>query len=185
MSGRPIAGSTRLQKLVFLVQQRLVGVSESRDLRVDFAFRPNRFGPADTYLYPDLEFLVALEYVLRRPADDNSSPTREPELEEMTERELSFAYLMGSEDRAVDLAAAENIEEEFLITDRGRKFLTQLEVQLDTRDLALFRSLRSTAEEIRRKYGDWPLDRLLRYVYTEYPEYTTASEIRRRVLGHA
>ncbi len=103
----------------------------------------------------------------------------------MTERELSFAYLMGSEDRAVDLAAAENIEEEFLITDRGRKFLTQLEVQLDTRDLALFRSLRSTAEEIRRKYGDWPLDRLLRYVYTEYPEYTTASEIRRRVLGHA
>lgn len=181
---RPIVGATRLQKLVFLVQQRLPGVSDTRQLKFDFAFEPNRFGPADTGLYPDLEFLVALDFVSKRPTGETESEQEGPGLEEATERTMSFAYLMDDEDSAAGLAAAEGVQEEYVLTERGEKFLATLRGYLSDRDYVLVQHIRSVAEDVRRQYGHWPLERLLRFVYTEYPEFTTASEIRRRVLGH-
>ena len=45
--GIPIVGVTRLQKLLFLMWQGLPRISPTRDIRLDLAFRPEKFGPAD------------------------------------------------------------------------------------------------------------------------------------------
>ena len=37
--------------------------------------------------------------------------------------------------------------------------------------------------ELRKEYQMWGISGLLKYVYTNYPEYTTESKIRRKVLG--
>lgn len=64
-SARPISGITRLQMLLFLVWTKVGRVSQSREINIDFDYHPQRYGPADTGLYADLEFLVALGHISR------------------------------------------------------------------------------------------------------------------------
>jgi hypothetical protein len=183
---QPIVGITRLQKLLFLTWVRLPKTSANREIDVDFAFSPERYGPADVRLYPDLDFLVTLGHVAR-----SHSGSLEQFLgagaalatEEATEAALTFSYLMDSERDGADLAAAENAEEAFAITPLGLRLLRHLVSDVQKKDRALAESVIGAANEVRSKYGAWPLARLLKYVYSEYPEMTTASEIRERVLG--
>jgi hypothetical protein len=173
---------TRLQKLLFLVSQELGRVSLDRQLEVDFSFVPERFGPADTKLYADLDLLVALKHVKRLP-DDESAESVSPSVEEATEDELSFEYLMGDEEVARDYAGVEKTEVSFIITDSGADLLKRMERDIKGKDLDLYSQLANSATEVRAQYGDWPLQKLLRFVYSKYPDMTTSSEIRGRVLG--
>jgi hypothetical protein len=186
VSGQPIAGATRLQKLLFLVDRKLVGMSLGRALRTDLNFSPQRFGPADVDVYPDLEFLTALGHVSRRSPEtrsrDSGLSLESPE--EATERALSFSYLMGDEEEAGLLAEAEGEVEEYRITEDGRALIASLVAGADARTREACERVLATAADVRQRFGAWPLQRLLRFVYSEYPEMTTASEIRHRVLGH-
>jgi hypothetical protein len=179
--GRPIQGMTRLQKLLFLVWKDLGHVSSDRELEVDFSFEPERFGPADTKLYADLDLLTALKHVDRSDGDSDSSS--QLSIEEATEDDLSFDYLMGDEEVARDYAGVEKTEVTFRITESGIQLLKRLEAGMSGRSLELFKRLSKTAADIRKQYGDWPLEKLLRFVYSKYPDMTTSSEIRGRVLG--
>jgi hypothetical protein len=185
----PIVGVTRLQKLLFLTWTELPRVAPTRGIRMDIAFRPEKFGPADFDLYPDLEFLTALGHIERRVAgspDDsgqNSALTDRSDIADATERELSYEYLMGDETVASSLALAESTEDEYQITPIGQELLRRLGEDADQAGRQLYSRVISIADAVRKRYGSWPLQRLLRYVYTEYPEMTTASEIRERVMG--
>jgi hypothetical protein len=209
--GRPLAGITRLQKLLFLVWTKLGRVSPARGIKVDFDYTPQRFGPADIGLYADLEFLVALGHIRRSstPTDrfeldfqsegatqlnlddvlaSESEATQqesrdELSLEEATETEISFEYLMGDEEVAADLAAGERTEDWFSITKSGLKLLEQIELHLESGSHGIFGRLQGAAYEARRTYGDWPLPRLLRFVYSNYPNMISESEIKNKVLG--
>ncbi len=191
-SGQPISGITRLQKLVFLLHKRLPKVSPDRPIHFDFAFEPQRFGPADLKLYPDLDFLIALKHVHRDPEPldpDALSGTVANEgagraVEDATEDELSFEYLMGDEEGAADIAAAERDSEEvYTITPAGLDLLGKIGAAVAGKQGEVYQAILDTATEVRRIYGDLSLPQLLRYVYTQYPEMTTNSEIRDRVLG--
>ncbi len=186
--GIPIVGVTRLQKLLFLMWQGLPRISPTRDIRLDLAFRPEKFGPADFDLYPDLDFLVALGHITRRPRPDSGHTVRQPvsdraDVADATERELTYTYLMGDESQGGSLALAEGIEDEYTITETGRNLLARILDSVDGSGKAACEKIVAAARVARLQYGPWPLQRLLRYVYTEYPEMTTASEIRERVLG--
>ncbi len=202
----PILGITRLQKLVFLVTTSLGRVASDRQLRADIDFQAYRFGPADLALYQDLEFLEAVGHIEQgrrrapqHPSESNgsrgdlsfeflmgdeTSPTTGSTVEEATENALSFDYLMGDEAEAADLAEAEIEPSEYRITPSGLRLLDELRRSTVADDRELLERVITTARDVKAKFGHWSLQRLLRYVYSEYPEMTTASEIRERVLGY-
>jgi hypothetical protein len=185
-----IEGTTKLQKLLFLLQERY-GESLDRNIwNVDFSYEPEKFGPADLGLYQDLEFLVAAGHIR---AGHIPAPSNEPSLEmlqeetqgqpaipeEQAEQELSFEYLMGTsaEDVLQQEAAVQKV---YSITDQGRHLLHRLEAnQFQASELT---KLREACAVIKRQYAGWPLKKLLEYVYRNYESMTTASTIRDRVL---
>jgi hypothetical protein len=176
----PIVGSTRLQKLLFLLQKALPRVSGDRELQTDLSFEPYRFGPADLHVYQDLEFLEALGHVSRTLV---GSPDEAPTTEESTERALSFGYLMGDEDEAELFAEVEGQTEVYSVTESGKELLGRIVTGASGRARTTCEQVLAAAADVKAQYGSWPLQRLLREVYSRYPEMTTASEIRGRVLG--
>ena len=91
---------------------------------------------------------------------------------------------MGDEQQGADFATAEQeSEERFAISEPGLKLLASIEDRVMAHSKSTLSQVRDSAYEVKAKFGTMPLQRLLRYVYSEFPEFTTASEIRSRVLG--
>lgn len=192
----PISGTTRMQKLVFLVKERTEDlIADEETFTFDFQFDADRFGPADLNIYPDLELLKAAGWLnvdgeTGIPSAGVSGLLDEPQQrgqpilpEEQEEVEgVSFEYLMGEMTEEADLAEAENgIEPIYEITEKGLHGLDQISSQTSKADK--FRQLAKACEEVKVEVGSWPLSHLLRFVYKNYPETTVRSEIRRQVLG--
>jgi hypothetical protein len=193
----PIRGVTRMQKLVFLVQEQVK--NKLPDFRFDFTPEPEKYGPADLQLYQDLDFLEAMGLIRVNGQDrsatadvlsfDSLMPTAqagEPSLpEEEEEEELSFEYLMGKEPEEFFAAEAEDRETEttYEITPQGLAMLERMVKTISPQQRGQFDSLMSACEKVRSQFGDMPLKTLLRYVYEHFPAYTTNSVIRDQVLG--
>lgn len=155
----PIVGTTRLQKLLFLIEnEENIKVTEGDD----FNFTAYKFGPVSKEIYDDLTKLENLDLI-------SSSPVAEPSDAERDEFGLSFEALIGDEE------AAEAFEEkQYRITESGKEWLSKRTLPED--DVQKIR-------RVKGKYGSLSLSDLLHYVYSKYPRYTTASEIKDRVLG--
>ena len=190
---QPIDGITRLQKLTFLVFNEVDKVSPDRRLPLDFQFEPNKYGPADVGLYSDLDFLIALGHVERKSgmADPSDFTAAKPgagdreQVPDTTEQELNFDYLMADETGAADLAAAERpANESYRITDAGSALLKRIGESASGRSAETVKAILESAFKVKATFGQWPLARLLRYVYAEHPAMTTESEIRDRVFRY-
>jgi uncharacterized protein YwgA len=155
----PIVGTTRLQKLLFLVENE-------EDVRVtegdDFGFTAYKFGPVSKEIYDDLTKLENLDFISTRPVAEPSDVERD-------EFGLSFEGLVGDEEATGALE-----EKQYKITENGKKWLSNR--NLSTEDVQRIR-------KVKGRYGSLSLSDLLHYVYSKYPKYTTASEIKDRVLG--
>lgn len=162
-NAEPIQGTTRLQKLLFLIEREAnIRASEGED----FQFTPWKFGPVSKELYDDLEKLENLGLLESDPVSA-SSPT------ELDEYGLSFSDLMGEEE-----SQAREVSEEkrYKLSKQGLRWVQE---HVDTK------KDKDTLDKIKRikaKYGALSLQDLLHYVYTKYPDMTTASEIKSRVL---
>lgn len=158
-AGTPIVGTTRLQKLLFLVEhEEGVQVTEG----VDFDFTPYKFGPVSKEIYDDLTKLENLDYI-------SSEPLAEPTSVERDEFGFSFEGLMGDEE------STESFEEKrYKITNKGKEWLANR--RLSGPEVEKIR-------KVKGKFGSLSLSDLLHHVYTRYPDMTTASEIKERVLG--
>ena len=168
-----LGGITRLQKLMFLLE-REEGV-ESLD---GFEFEAYKAGPYSPQLYDDLEFLENLGYI----ESEASVEASEPEAAEVDR--LSFDHLMGTEVEhsgdglEVDgPASADSFEERrFCLSALGQERIEEL---LRSKQ---FTPVVNKIRRIKSKYGRYSLNDLLYYVYKKYPEMTTESEIRDRIL---
>ena len=165
-------GITRLQKLLFLLEQE-EGLSP---IEGGYEFEAYKAGPYSPKLYDDLEFLENLGLL----EGEVTSEASEAEAEEVDV--LSFDHLMGREERSPEgdvegAASADTYEaRRFRLTVKGRERMEQL-LQSDE-ILPVEKKIR----RIKSKYGKYSLKDLLYHVYTTYPEMTTASEIRDEVL---
>lgn len=190
----PVEGTTKLQKLLFLVQD-LHGEGLDRAVwDVDFAYVPEKFGPADLELYQDLDFLEvagnissghlsqsAKELTISEWAStERTGPLAFPE--EKAEEELSFEYLM-SPNESEFIEEQSSVEKVYSITDRGRHILERLESVTDPAQKRELGKLREACRTIKMEYGSWPLKRLLEFVYRNYESMLSESTIRDRVLG--
>lgn len=162
-----ISGITRLQKLLFLLQEES-HVTPSGD---GFQFEAYKAGPYSAKLYDDLEFLENLGLV----QSEITAEATPPEAAEIDK--LSFDELMGTEDGLDDSATSDSYEERrYTLTDLG---VERVQTMLKNPEIA------PAVDGIRRvksRFGKYSLNDLLHYVYTKYPEMTVESEIKDQVL---
>ena len=159
--GEPIQGTTRLQKLLFLMEHEAKLKPTKGN---DFDFTAWKFGPVSKELYDDLEKLENLGLL-------ESEPVSEPSKTELDEYGLSFEDLMGEEETQ---SSRESFEEKrYRLSEKGLKWVRERELHTAAFD---------KISKIKEKYGALSLQDLLHYVYTKFPNMTTASEIKGKVL---
>lgn len=165
---RGLGGITRLQKLLFLLEQE-EGMEAAEG---GYTFEAYKAGPYSPALYDDLEFLENLGLL----KSEVTAEASEPEQAEL--KKLSFDHLIGREvDDDDGPASADTYEERrFRVTDNGKERIERL-LKAGGVDPVVGKIRR-----IKSKYGKFSLNDLLYYVYTKYPEMTTESEIRDEVL---
>ncbi len=169
-----LGGITRLQKLMFLLERE-----EGIDSIDGFEFEPYKAGPYSPQLYDDLEFLENLGYIV----GEVSSEASEPEALEVDL--LSFDHLIGEEvEQSSDgsdvdgPASADTFEERrFRLSKEGRNRIKDLLLSED------FAPVVNKIRKVKSKFGRYSLNDLLYYVYSKYPEMTTESEIRDKILS--
>jgi hypothetical protein len=164
-----IVGITRLQKMLFLLEQE--GHVHARG--DGFAFEPYKAGPYSSRLYDDLELLENLKLV-RSEGTAKSTATETAEL-----NRLNFEDLMGGfEDREGGLPAGDSREaRRFSLTPEGKNRAKKLLANNE------YQPVVDGIRKVKSKYSHYSLRDLLRYVYKEYPDMTVESEIIDEVLG--
>jgi hypothetical protein len=168
-----VNGITRLQKLLFLLEQE-AGLKPTGN---GFKFEAYKAGPYSKNLYDDLELLENLDLVTSDPTAEATA------LESADIKALSFEDLIVEDDvgpqNAIGMRPDSYEERKFGLTEKGRQRVEALMSQQE---------LSPIVEEIRKmkgRFSHYSLTDLLRYVYTKYPAMATESEIIDKVMGKA
>lgn len=154
LTGR-IEGITRLEKLVFLLEQE----GDLDDFLAETAeFEPYTYGPFSKKIYQAVETLEAYgllieENVYAETGDDTW------ESESIIGAEDPFTYS----------------ERRFLLTQKGRRYYDALVSELPP-------DVPKQVGLLKDRFGAIPLRQLLRFVYLRYEEYTTESAIKDELL---
>lgn len=168
-----LGGITRLQKLLFLLQ-REHDLQPSGD---GFEFSAYKAGPYSSKLYDDLEFLENLGFIETEVAGE-ATEAEATEVDLLTYQELLGDGADTSGDTPSDgLGAADAYEERrFTLSEKGRE---RVEEMLSSQE---YEPVVDGIRKVKSKYGSHSLSDLLYHVYTHYPEMTTESEIKAKVL---
>jgi len=150
-----LSGITRLEKMLFLLEQetKFEGIGDF------FRFEPHNFGPFSREVYEAVEFLSSCELIDIREKAYPSLYASSDEAKLLSE--ISEVDVLEN-----DIAESQVTEKQFSLTENGRK------VAQIMRD-AIIRRRPSDVKEldgIVRRYGTWPLNQLIRYVYRQYPD---------------
>jgi uncharacterized protein YwgA len=160
-----LGGITRIQKFLFLLENEL-GLKPSGD---GFEFKAYKAGPYTPKIYDDLEFLENLGLV----KSEVSGLATEAEASELSD--IEFDELMG--DEAPDESKETDYEERlYCLTDDGKE---KVEALLKDKN---YEPIVEGIRKIKSKYSNYSLNDLLYYVYTKFPEWTTESEIKDKIL---
>jgi len=111
--GEPIEGRTRLQKMVFLMQQELEQRGQSGTIGTEYDFIPYDYGPFSKELYDDLDAMIDQEFV-----DDTEEPLRSGKVKYIYEIEGDGEDLVDSEketweDADAIMQLAQEIKEDY------------------------------------------------------------------------
>lgn len=155
LAGR-VNGITRLEKLVFLIEQE-------GDLDAFLAetaeFEPHNFGPFSKKIYQAVETLEAYGLLIEENAyAETTDDTWENESIIGLDEPVSFS------------------ERKFILTKKGRKYYEALASEVPP-------DLPYKVGQLKDRFGAIPLRQLLRFVYTRYEDYATASVIKDEILG--
>lgn len=152
-----VKGITKVQKLLFLIEEETNFGHTYRD-EITLDFEGYKMGPFSPEVYDEIEFLINLGAIKKEEIEETATDSYE--IKEYDQEE-------GSEGLS---------GKKFKITDKGEKIARKL---LDVVDEKQVQELEEKVE----KYNTMSLMQLLEYVYSEYPEMTTESEIKDQVLG--
>jgi uncharacterized protein YwgA len=159
--GGGLGGITRLQKLLFLLERE----EHVTPTGAGFTFEAYKAGPYSPKLYDDLEFLENLGLIGKKVAAEGTEA-------EAAEIDFTFENLIESDSEAPDAYE----EYQYFLTQDGLKKIEQL------LQSGAYKPLVEAIRRIKGRYGQYSLNDLLYHVYTKYPEMTTESEIKEKVL---
>jgi hypothetical protein len=158
----PVVGVTKLVKYLYLLQQDY-GWDAVFGVRDPYRFEPYDFGPFDSQVYADLNFLENVGFVRRRAA----GPEPRAEHEEM--RHLVSEWAMSDP----EFAPEEEDDQfwEYSLTEDGKMFASRLAEGVDKEHL-------EQVEGIKRKWNRKPVNELLRWLYRTHPDTATNARLK-------
>ena len=166
-----IEGRTRLAKITYLFNEEAFEAAGFEDVLPQKElpeFRPWRFGPFSKELSQDVSFFTGIGFVHAHMSSDQPRATRS--------FERAFEIDEDPDDKEPTLDRFE--VEEFTLTDVGVGYVE---------DNGLWDTLSEEQKEalidLKRRFTSISLRRVLKYVYTKYPESITKSEIVADVIG--
>lgn len=151
--GKRIMGITRLMKYLFLLAKEK---EINRYLKNFYSFTPHRLGPFDKRLYEDLNLLQ-----------------EEGLVEKIAVKRIR---LNPMEKEIADFFEPDNGLTEYRLTEKGGKLAKGLIKMVD-------KEIIKGMEEIKLKYGKYPLLKLLAYIYENYREYRNKSKVYQKIKG--
>jgi uncharacterized protein len=160
-----IAGRTRLQKLLFLTAQHLQPHVSSR-------FEAYDFGPFEESVQADIEFL-ATEGLIEATGHETLPEVRQHDPER---GKRILQWVRGRAERT-----DESRLEEYRLTRAGLEWVRRFIESEQYGNAEVKRQLLAEATQLRKQFGRVPLEKLVDYVYREYPEFTARSKIREQV----
>jgi uncharacterized protein YwgA len=163
-SGR-IEGITRLEKLLFLLEKE---GDASSWMSENPGFIAYNYGPFTPKVYQAVDSLASagiLQDSASQAPDDSD-----------TWEEREAIGTMASIGQASD-SSNPYVTRDFELTERGWRYYSALAEEVGTEVV-------KKISTIKEDFAALPLNKLVRYVYTNYDDYTTKSVIRDRVLGH-
>lgn len=150
-------GITRLEKLLFLLEAEDEYKDFGAEIGEPFNFEPYHYGPYSKEVYNAVDLLKALRLLRERRADVGSGLDLSEESE-----------ALGLE----DLNELDSyIERQFLLTEDGKAVARLLSTRISDRGKRMLTDLKD-------RFGRMPLRQLLRYVYSNHPEFAAKSRIR-------
>lgn len=165
--GEPIAGSTRLQKLFFLLRQgegpqQLVAEAER------MLYQPYKMGPFSAELRDTVQDLAAAGIIVLTRLDYQLPDDTDPQDHDMLEDQFEGRSSLRRPTRTV------NSYEYALSTDLGMQIGADLWSGLSS-------SARDGLTEFKRFFNSISLRQLLIFTYEKYPDYTTRSTIKEQL----
>jgi len=147
----PIRGTTRLQKLLFLLWKEGAFYEDVRDL---YGFRAYDFGPCMDDLYDDLDF--AEDINLLKVEEVPSGNEYEGADEDAFIKDFGFRLIKKPTRR------------DFSLTEIGKEAAKEIYDSLDD-------ARRERLNKIKKRFNTMPFFALLRYVYRKYPAFAKKS----------
>jgi len=144
-----VEGTTKLQKLFFLLEQESAFNEVYDDVEIEF--EPYKYGPFSEQIYDELEMLILWDVIEEEEMDTDVDSIRD------------------------ESDKSSHANKRFTLTEKGEKVASEVNRSLDD-------DIEEEFEEIVDEYLDMSVDDLLEYVYKQYPDYTTKSEIKDEVL---
>ena len=151
--GGRIEGITRLEKLIFLIEQE----QKPQWLTEDVGFESHNFGPFSAKIYTAVDTLSAAD--LLKDSGEFSPSSGEDAWE--------AEHIIGAQTQY----ATRNFE----LTEKGLRYYKALLNELPD-------GVEKDLSEFKKKFAALPLRQLIRYVYERHPGYTTKSIIRDDIL---
>ena len=153
-----IRGRTRLMKMLFLL-----GIEHGFDhvVKEYYEFEAYKFGPFCPRVYGDVEFLENVEVIKSREENDASPPEAS---------ETQSAYEEGLLPGDIEDAGEGYAEPTFTLTEKG-------EAKAQAIWQSLTPELRNALSTVKKACNSIPLTVLLRYVYKEYPQFASKTEL--------
>ncbi|MEO0102886.1 MAG: hypothetical protein ABIK81_04205 [candidate division WOR-3 bacterium] len=149
--GKKIMGITRLMKYLFLLAKEK---EISYYFKEFYSFTPHRLGPFDKNLYEDLNLLQKEGLIEKVGRKKVRLPAIEKEITDFFEPDNGFT--------------------EYRLTEKGIKLARGLRKGVDKKII-------KGIQEIKSKYGKYPLLKLLEYIYENYPEYQNKSKVWQKI----
>ncbi len=165
----PIAGRTRIMKMMFLFDRK-IKKDFLKNSGIELISFPEFFawdyGPFSKDIYNDLEFLINNGFIVNDPLDIEKTRIELSEHENWIED-----FIFDEED---EFSSFIENQESFHLTEIGKKFIEE----------KVYNKLSETQKNILIKFkkslNKATLDAILRYVYLEFPEFTSKSKIKNR-----
>ncbi|MCX7786001.1 MAG: hypothetical protein N2201_07285 [candidate division WOR-3 bacterium] len=151
-----IRGITRLIKVLFLLQKE---TDIAKLIKRYYEFVPYKIGPFEPAIYQDLKVLEMAGLIKRQTYKYPKPPS-------------------SLIDEGFGIPAELNEATLFSLTEKGIEYAKALAHWCEQKDPNILLALR----RIKSKYASAPLKKLLKYIYTNYPEYTQESEVLAEIL---
>ena len=169
----PIKGAVRLTKMMFLFEKEIASILKLKGLDSDKLpeFVAYNFGPFSKDIYEQIELFRGLKFI---KASNIYAREEMSEVDDWEEDAFDEEIFESEEDVLLEDGKYMKYE----VADLGSRFVEE-QILPSTTDEQL-----SILEQFKNKINSLSPKRILKYVYTKYPDYAKNSLIREEVLGN-